>query len=117
LATVYIPLSFVAGIFGMNVTQLNPNPLVNIPLWLYFAIALPITVASMLLVWYGQWILECMVLIRQRSHRAARLQLSDHGKHPLVKSKLANALVKTGNVLVGPVTPDVYHDNIVEVTE
>ncbi|KAF8862924.1 hypothetical protein BDZ45DRAFT_574236, partial [Acephala macrosclerotiorum] len=60
LATVYIPLSFVAGIFGMNVTQLNPNPLVNIPLWMYFAIALPITAASMLLVWYWGWLLSCV---------------------------------------------------------
>jgi hypothetical protein len=63
----------VAGIFGMNVTQLNPNPLVNIPLWLYFATALPITAASMLLVWHWGWLKDSFVFIRQRLYLLARM--------------------------------------------
>jgi hypothetical protein len=46
LATVYIPLSFVAGVFDMNVTQFNPQ--INVPIWIYFIVALPITAVSML---------------------------------------------------------------------
>ena len=54
LATVYIPLSFVAGLFGMNVTTFTSD--IKVPFWTYFAVALPITIASMALVWYWAWL-------------------------------------------------------------
>jgi hypothetical protein len=54
LATVYIPLSFVAGLFGMNVTTFTSD--IKVPFWTYFAVALPITIASMALVWYWTWL-------------------------------------------------------------
>jgi hypothetical protein len=55
----YIPLSFVAGLFGMNVAQFNSDK--NIPLWHYLAVSIPITLASMVLVleWRAiSWFLE-----------------------------------------------------------
>ncbi|KAI9647485.1 hypothetical protein NHQ30_003870 [Ciborinia camelliae] len=53
LATVYIPLSFVAGVFGMNVAELNNG--VDVQIWVYFAISIPVTIASMALVWKWEW--------------------------------------------------------------
>ncbi|KAK4116391.1 hypothetical protein N656DRAFT_794706 [Canariomyces notabilis] len=44
LATVYVPLSFVSSLFGMNVLEISPE---TTPKWLYFAIALPLTFVSL----------------------------------------------------------------------
>lgn len=46
LAFFYIPLSFVAAIFGMNVHELEDNP----PIWMFFATALPVAALSVLAV-------------------------------------------------------------------
>ncbi|TGO54929.1 hypothetical protein BOTNAR_0256g00150 [Botryotinia narcissicola] len=54
LATVYIPLSFVAGVFGMNVSELNSG--IDVDIWLYFAISIPVTIVSMVLVWKWEWL-------------------------------------------------------------
>ncbi|KAM0129352.1 hypothetical protein ACHAP3_007857 [Botrytis cinerea] len=54
LATVYIPLSFVAGVFGMNVKELNSG--IDVDIWLYFAISIPVTIASMVLLWKWEWL-------------------------------------------------------------
>lgn len=54
LATVYIPLSFVAGVFGMNVKELNSG--IDVDILLYFAISIPVTIASMVLVWKWEWL-------------------------------------------------------------
>ena len=51
LATFYIPLSFVSTFFGMNVGTLIPNSAQ--PLWLYFVIAVPLTLISLAIV--NQW--------------------------------------------------------------
>ncbi|KAF5869617.1 uncharacterized protein Bfra_010814 [Botrytis fragariae] len=53
-ATVYIPPSFVAGVFGMNVAELNSG--IGVDIWLYFAISIPVTIASMVLVWKWEWL-------------------------------------------------------------
>jgi hypothetical protein len=63
LATFYIPLSFIASIFGMNVTQFDPS--ISVQIWIYFVVALPVTAASMFLVWNWQWLLE-RVAFKQR---------------------------------------------------
>ena len=49
LAFIFIPLTFVSGVFGMNVSTFKDYP----PLWIYFAVAIPITLFS----WYGSGIL------------------------------------------------------------
>ena len=46
LATIYVPLSFAASLLGMNVKQFNKGSPVS--LWAYFAIALPLTMISLL---------------------------------------------------------------------
>jgi Mg2+ and Co2+ transporter CorA len=50
LAYLFLPLSFVVSLFGMNVTQLtSPNP----SIWLYFTIACPVTlVCALVPVWH-----------------------------------------------------------------
>ena len=45
LAFIFIPLTFVSGVFGMNVSTFKDYP----PLWIYFAVAIPLTLLS----WYG----------------------------------------------------------------
>ena len=47
LATFYIPLSFASSLLGMNVMQISAC---TTPLWVYFAIAVPLTVVSLLMV-------------------------------------------------------------------
>ena len=49
LAFIFIPLTFVSGVFGMNVSTFKDYP----PLWTYFVIAVPLTFCS----WYGSRIL------------------------------------------------------------
>jgi hypothetical protein len=50
LATFYIPLSFASSILGMNVKEISTH---TTPLWIYFVIAIPLTVLSLLVV--GNW--------------------------------------------------------------
>jgi Mg2+ and Co2+ transporter CorA len=45
VAFVFLPLSFVASIFGMNVAQLAGNP----PIWIFFATAVPCTLATFMI--------------------------------------------------------------------
>ena len=49
LAFIFIPLTFVSGVFGMNVSTFKDYP----PLWTYFVVAIPLTFFS----WYGSRIL------------------------------------------------------------
>ena len=42
LAFVFIPLTFVAGLFGMNVSEFKGNP----SIWIYFVVAVPLTALS-----------------------------------------------------------------------
>ena len=51
LATFYIPLSFVASLLGMNISQLSNGS--SVSLWIFFAIAIPLTSASLIIV--GKW--------------------------------------------------------------
>lgn len=44
LAFIFVPLSFVAGLFGMNVSVLKDYP----SIWIYFVIAIPLTALSWL---------------------------------------------------------------------
>ena len=48
LAFIFIPLTFVSGVFGMNVSTFKDYP----PLWTYFVVAIPLTFVS----WYGSGI-------------------------------------------------------------
>jgi hypothetical protein len=45
VAFLFLPLSFVASIFGMNVAQFANNP----PIWIFFATAVPCTLATFLI--------------------------------------------------------------------
>ena len=53
LAFVYIPLSFTASFFGMNVTPLNPAGLSDdeeeVQLWVWFVVSAPVLVISLIL--------------------------------------------------------------------
>ena len=49
LAFIFIPLTFVSGVFGMNVSTFKDYP----PLWTYFVVAIPLLFCS----WYGSRIL------------------------------------------------------------
>ena len=49
LAFIFIPLTFVSGVFGMNVSTFKDYP----PLWTYFVVAIPLAFFS----WYGSRIL------------------------------------------------------------
>ncbi|TGO34537.1 hypothetical protein BHYA_0192g00010 [Botrytis hyacinthi] len=69
LATVYIPLSFVAGVFGMNVSELNSG--IDIDIWLYFAISIPVTIASMVLVWKWEWLTRKVQNFRIRPNNSS----------------------------------------------
>lgn len=46
LATIYIPLTFIAGIFGMNVRQFDLDKH-DISIWEYWIAAVPVTVVSL----------------------------------------------------------------------
>jgi hypothetical protein len=81
----------------MNVTQLNLNPLVNIPLWLYFATALPITAVSMLLVWHWGWIKDSFVFIHRRLYLHATMLFWKDSKR-----STADALIHAGAVGMVP---------------
>ncbi|MCJ1246582.1 hypothetical protein MMC30_003791 [Trapelia coarctata] len=71
LATVFVPLSFVASLLGMNVTQLSPQNSLSIST--YFIIAIPLTITSLFVV--RQW--ANMVTLfsspREGWHRLRRL--------------------------------------------
>ncbi|TGO12977.1 hypothetical protein BTUL_0079g00380 [Botrytis tulipae] len=69
LATVYIPLSFVAGVFGMNVSELNSG--IDVDIWLYFAISIPVTIASMVLVWKWEWLTRKVKNFRIRPNNSS----------------------------------------------
>ncbi|TGO26529.1 hypothetical protein BPAE_0057g00050 [Botrytis paeoniae] len=69
LATVYIPLSFVAGVFGMNLAELNSG--VDVDIWLYFAISIPVTIASMVLVWKWEWLIRKVKSFRIRPNNSS----------------------------------------------
>jgi hypothetical protein len=47
LATFYIPLSFASSLLGMNVSEISAS---STPLWLFFAIAIPMSIVSLVLV-------------------------------------------------------------------
>lgn len=51
LATIYIPLTFVAGVFGMNVAQLNLSNH-DVSIWEYWLVAVPVTIVSVVAVIY-----------------------------------------------------------------
>ncbi|THV51585.1 hypothetical protein BGAL_0106g00250 [Botrytis galanthina] len=69
LATVYIPLSFVAGVFGMNVSELNSG--IDVDIWLSFAISIPVTIASMVLVWKWEWLTRKIQNFRIRPNNSS----------------------------------------------
>lgn len=64
LAFIFIPLSFVASIFGMNVSAFKDDP----PIWIYFVIALPLTMLS----WFGSALFDRG---RDNPYRAAFMKL------------------------------------------
>ncbi|CZS97995.1 uncharacterized protein RAG0_06887 [Rhynchosporium agropyri] len=66
LAPIFIPLSFVAAVFGMNVKTFNPD--IDVPVWSFFATALPITALSVALVWYWDWISRAAPMVRNSLH-------------------------------------------------
>lgn len=45
IASIYVPLSFVATIFGMNFRQLGQG---NLSIWIYFAVSIPVFIMSAL---------------------------------------------------------------------
>ncbi|TGO59596.1 hypothetical protein BCON_0043g00050 [Botryotinia convoluta] len=88
LATVYIPLSFVAGVFGMNVAELNSG--IDVDIWLYFAISIPVTIASMVLVWKWEWMTRKIKNFRIRSN-----------KNSLPRKTVSGALFSVGKMTAG----------------
>jgi cation transport ATPase len=52
LAFLFLPISFISSVFGMNVAELAGNP----PIWVYFAIALPVSFVTFVVAsWAGVW--------------------------------------------------------------
>lgn len=103
LATIYIPLSFVAGLFGMNVTTFNPQ--INVPIWTYFAAAIPITIGSMVLVWYWTWVREVgPQLVRMTKQVKLYWQAKIRGE-AVPKSAVMKGLVQVGGVFAAQGRP------------
>lgn len=68
LAYLFIPLTFVAGVFGMNVTAFtSPNP----PIWKFFAVAGPITIVCALIPTWRD-VVQLIRTIREALHRNLR---------------------------------------------
>ncbi|KAF7882667.1 uncharacterized protein EAF02_006030 [Botrytis sinoallii] len=88
LATVYIPLSFVAGVFGMNVSELNSG--IDVDIWLYFAISIQVTIASMVLVWKWEWL--------TRKVRNFRIRPNNN---PSPRKTVSGALFSMGRMTAG----------------
>ena len=69
LAFVYIPLSFISSVFGMNVKEIQVNP----PIWVFFATAIAFTFLSVCIVswqnikkWTSEFSSYCRGLHRRR---------------------------------------------------
>jgi Mg2+ and Co2+ transporter CorA len=66
LAFVYIPLSFTASFFGMNVSPINGSNSSDIQLWVWFVVSAPVLIVSLVLMkWDGRDIWEwcrCLAL-------------------------------------------------------
>ncbi|KAF7932540.1 uncharacterized protein EAE98_003839 [Botrytis deweyae] len=88
LATVYIPLSFVAGVFGMNVSELNSG--IDVDIWVYFAISIPVTIASMVLVWKWEWLTRKVKNFRIRPNN-----------NPSPRKTVSGALFSVGRMTAG----------------
>ncbi|KAF7946464.1 hypothetical protein EAE96_009462 [Botrytis aclada] len=99
LATVYITLSFVAGVFGMNVAELNSG--VDVDIWLYFVISIPVTIASMVLVWKWEWLTRKVKSFRIRPNNSSP------------RKPVSGALFSMGNMTAGigkPRNVQIGHD-------
>ncbi|KAK6528495.1 hypothetical protein TWF281_009736 [Arthrobotrys megalospora] len=55
LGALFLPGAFMAAFFGMNLDSINDSPL---PLWLFFATAIPATLVTILALFYGRNILD-----------------------------------------------------------
>ncbi|TVY65544.1 hypothetical protein LSUE1_G007176 [Lachnellula suecica] len=100
LATLYIPLSYVASIFGMNVTQFSPE----VEIWGYFVVALPITAVSLLLVW--KWESICRGFMRAfkppDEDSFEEMQMHVYNLRP---PPTLGVFGKMGNMVAGPGLP------------
>lgn len=117
LATFYIPLSFVAGIFGMNVTTFNPE--IKVPIWIYFVVALPVTAASMSLVWYYTWLRQTLPTMIRRTSHWRPYWLSRVFRRRVPAGAVAKGLVGAGGIISAPGRPRRHarttHDELMNV--
>lgn len=60
LALLFVPLSFIASIFGMNVDSFKNDP----PIWVFVAIALPITTVTFLLLHWPHPFTKVLLMFR-----------------------------------------------------
>ncbi|PVH86826.1 hypothetical protein DL98DRAFT_406303 [Cadophora sp. DSE1049] len=112
LATIYIPLSFIAGVFGMNVKTFDPD--INVPIWSFFAIALPATALSMVLVWYWNSILRAGPLIRDAFVTLIKRLVERFRISPIPRGGVAKGLALGGgtSIAVGrPFLPTTHRMN------
>lgn len=56
LAFIFLPMSLVASIFGMNVAELQGKPCP--PLWAFFAVSIPVTIASLSVLYGWDWVVR-----------------------------------------------------------
>ncbi|KAF7905217.1 uncharacterized protein EAF01_005738 [Botrytis porri] len=98
LSTVYIPLSFVAGVFGMNIAELTSG--IDVDIWLYLAISIPITIVSAVLVWRWEWMTRKVKSFRIKSnnHFSPRKPVSGA---PFSEGKMTAGIGKPRDVQIG----------------
>ena len=69
LASFFIPLSFAAGILGMNLEQFGQG---TVPYWWYIVLSIPITiVAQIIYVWNTDTVVKFWERKIRRRHRSA----------------------------------------------
>lgn len=61
LALVFIPMSFVASLFGMNVSQFQPNP----SMWMFFAVSVPLSLFVLLVASWTSFIIPVSYAARR----------------------------------------------------
>jgi Mg2+ and Co2+ transporter CorA len=62
---IFLPISFVTSVFGMNFRQFGQGPL---SIWLWAVITIPLLVVSVIIVEQGQWMEDKIKRIRKKDH-------------------------------------------------
>lgn len=80
----------------MNVTTFNPD--INVPIWIYFVVAISITAASIFLVWYWGWLQKTGPRMAQAARASMTKAVLRLRVDPIPKGAVARTLAMGGGV-------------------